>query len=779
MILTKSAKVVKTEISISDLCDEERIPYLYTLVRLNSKGKKQPTLPQGYQKYTYEQAMAWNEEKGKIVSYNKMCILLRESKYMVVDFDDGLNLDARFAKYGGNNYVSKSSSKGLPHLWRVKDADDWSKNATKIDGEELDFIYSFIFERRDAKMTCYDATGDQMPLFDYKTHHPKPIDKSALSKSPVSVERTPPVFTEETRAHLYRLTSHLNNHAPEDIASYTDWFSNGNAIKSSFPADKWFEILKGYSSLSSSVEHNPNYVDYDVWETMFDKEPKCGIPTILAYSKKNNESEYERIETEYRTEERKKLLEEGKKKLCGDTPPSPTATPAPAETSREYEAVKQEFEKTHFKIMSLGLYTMVNKDGSYSFVEPTQFKETYRHMKFDEIRMRKNGKLEMETLPFLKHWLDDEKIKTYRDVGVYPPPEICPADELNLWTDFAILKHTGEYVENKAGLAAFKKHVFILSGNDEKVADYLIKWLAQMFQFPAVKSRAIVLISNEGAGKGRLLHFIASLMGLKKVLETTKPSQFVWGQFNGQMENAFLVNLNEMSLKEAEGAEGWLKGLITDSNMLINEKGIKPYPIISYHRFLTTSNSEHPVKSKKDDRRNLIIRSSDELIGKTDYFDELSTLFDDISVQRTVYDYLMSIKDMDKFNSIKPPMTEHQEDIQELSRCHYDTWLEYYTFQHRNETELRMTATELCNEFIKWLNLNKIKYETNAIKFGLALKRLNIEGVSKKKSSGANIIKLDYTLLKTHYKITSGCLIDLGLDDVKGLEEPSNYVADD
>lgn len=772
----KSAKVVKTEISISDLCDEERIPYLYTIIRLNSKGKKQPSLPEGFQNYTYEQAMKWNEEKSKIASYNRMCVLLRKSKYMVVDFDDDKNWDARFAKYGGNNYITKSCSKGFPHLWRLKDDDDWSKNKTKIDDEEVDFIYSYIFERREAKMICYDATGCEMPSFDFKTLHPKPIDKSATRQPSVNVERTPPVFNEATRAHLQRLTYHLGNHSPEDIASYSVWFSMGNAIKSSFPVENWFEILQCYSQRSSRVEHNPDFIDYDEWETMFEKDPKCGIPTILEYSKKNDETEYERIETEYKNTERKKLLEEGKKKLLESVAEQSTETSAEEEDPRSYEAVKMDFEKTHFKIKSLGLYTMINKDGVYSFVEPGKFKEIYRHLKYDEMRIKKDGKVDMNTLPFVKRWVDDELIKTYEDVGVYPPPEKCPDDELNLWMDFAILKRTGDYVKNEKGLEAFKKHILILSGNDEKVADYFIKWLAQMFQFPATKSRQIVLISNEGAGKGRFLHFLYSLMGTKKVLETTRPSQFVWGQFNGQMENAFLVNLNEMSLKEAEGAEGWLKGLITDSAMLINKKCIDPYPIISYHRFLTTSNSENPVKTKNDDRRNVIIRSSDELIGNAKYFDELTAFFDDISVQRTVYDYLMSIKDMDKFNAIKPPITEHQEEMKEQSRSHYDRWLEYFTFTHRNETELKMTATEICNEFMKWLNLNKIKYETNSTKFGLALKRLNVAGVSKVRSSGGIIIILNIPALKTHYKIVSGCLIDLGLGGVKGLEE---FVDDD
>jgi hypothetical protein len=797
MTETTTKTITKSvEFSITDLCDEEQIPYLYTIERPNSKGVKTPTLPKNFNNITFEDAMEWNRLKKDIVSYNKIYIILKKSKYMVIDFDDALNFEARFQKYGGENYLTKSSNRKLPHLWRLKEDDDYSKNITKVNGEEVDFIYTYICERRDAKMICYDQTGANMPTFDFKTLHPKPISKKMLEEkqnAPQPVRSAPNTTNND---HHNRLLSHLMNHSRADIGSYSVWLKMGFACKSVFTPDLWFEIFKAYSQMSSSADHCPDYVDYDAWEKMFEGEPQCGIPTILEYSKTNNEEVFNKIETDYREGERKKAMKEGKACLLKSLSEPPEMPEEAADFLDEmyggeeddkpsYAVKKAEFETKHSKITSLGLYVTLNADGSSHFKETSKFKEGYRHYKYyDRMINPKTGAVRFIQRPFLPEWLDDENIKTYDFVGVYPPPLVAPPRTLNMWSPFVAATHEGEYVKNLEALEMFKKHILILCNNEQHVADYFIHWLAQMFQFPAVKTRAITLISKEGAGKGRLLDLISLLMGDRKIFETAEPSNNVWGKFNGRMNDCFLVNLNEMCMKEADGAEGQIKRLITDKRLDINKKGIDSFPIDSYHRFLVTSNNEMPMKSKKDDRRNFIVRSSDELIGKFQYFKDFTAMMDDLDSRRTIYDYLMSIEGLEDFGLVVPPMTEHQEEIQEQMRDNYDRWLENFTFVHRNSKEpiLKYTATDLCAIFVKWTAKNGIKFETSSIKFAIALKRLGINGVDKGRSNGTNYTAFNIEALKIHYNIKSGCLLDLGLDGIKGLKddtETSNYNDDE
>ena len=79
-----------------------------------------------------------------------------------------------------------------------------------------------------------------------------------------------------------------------------------------------------------------------------------------------------------------------------------------------------------------------------------------------------------------------------------------------------------------------------------------------MVQYPAIKTKVPTFISKEGVGKSWLIKLFKVMFGNDKVLETSNPSRDVWGDFNGMMMNAFIVNLNEISKKETMEAEGKL-----------------------------------------------------------------------------------------------------------------------------------------------------------------------------------------------------------------------------
>ncbi len=429
---------------------------------------------------------------------------------------------------------------------------------------------------------------------------------------------------------------------------------------------------------------------------------------------------------------------------------------------KSYEKVKQEFEKNHLLVVNKSLY-IKEADEDLIFMKESQLITSYKHIKYSEPTFnKKNQMIGMTDECFIKKWIYDENIRRYETIAVYPPPLKCPSNVFNLWKPFTIAKYTDEYEKDEEGLEMFKNHIKILCGNDENVSDYIIKWIGQMFQYPAVKTNVPTFISGEGAGKGSLLELLSSMMGPGKTLITTQPSRDVWGSFNGLMSNCFLVNLNEMSKKETTDAEGKIKGLITDTQLTINKKGIDPYLINSYNRFITTTNNEDPIKTKKGDRRNIIIRSSDEKCGDKQYFKELISRFKDINTQRTIYDYLMSIEGLEKFGEIAVPETDYQNDMKEQNRDYYDRWIESYIIQNQTEDVefLKLGGDSQYKLFQEWINKNGIKYDTSSIKMALGIKRLKIDGIiTGVKCRNGNETHYHIKKLKKHYKI--GCMIEL------------------
>ena len=69
-----------------------------------------------------------------------------------------------------------------------------------------------------------------------------------------------------------------------------------------------------------------------------------------------------------------------------------------------------------------------------------------------------------------------------------------------------------------------------------------------------------------------------------------------------------------------------------------------PSTVNEYADFFTTTNKDDPIDTKHDDRRNVIIRASDEKIGDKEYFNMMRKLLNNKCVLRTCFYYFKSIK---------------------------------------------------------------------------------------------------------------------------------------
>lgn len=281
-----------------------------------------------------------------------------------------------------------------------------------------------------------------------------------------------------------------------------------------------------------------------------------------------------------------------------------------------------------------------------------------------------------------------------------------------------------------------------------------------MIQYPHIKTIMPTFISGEGSGKGTLFKLFEKMLGSEKVFETTNPSRDVWGDFNGMMCNCFLVNLNELSKKDTMEAEGKIKGLITDNSLAINQKGLPQYKIKSYHRFITTTNKEEPLNSTYGDRRNLIIRSSDEKKGDFQYFETIHKYLEDTDVIRTCYDYFKGINGMDKFKDISIPLTDHQSNLKELSKSPIEQWLESFTREHIDEDKVELLGTEIYEKFKQWCNANGIKYDIDSRKLGIRLSNMKINGVSKGRHTMKGETKI-FCITELKVTFCLGCIINV------------------
>lgn len=435
-----------------------------------------------------------------------------------------------------------------------------------------------------------------------------------------------------------------------------------------------------------------------------------------------------------------------------------------------YESLKSDFEKEMSLIINKSSYIKNTDEECYIFTD-NQLKTSYKHLYYHDVSKDKKGNLSIEKHHFINKWVKDENIRRYDDMEVIPPPLPVPSNILNMWNDFEYSKEkyelrdlTEEEIKtNEDGLNMILNHIKILCNNDEVVTEYFIKWIGHMIKFPAYKSICPTLISKQGAGKGTLLRLIEKIMGQKKLFQTHHAGRDVWGNFNSKMMNAYLVNLDELSKKETLDADGRIKGLITEPYIHINIKGKNLIQIRSFHRFLITTNKEEPINTSNNDRRNIIIRCSDELVKNVKYFEKINKMINNNKVVRCFYDYLMDLNIPENFNELEKPTTEYQENLKELSKTPIEMFIEYYVMNNYNEEYVNISTSELFEEFNRFITKNKFNYDCNSLKFGCRLSRLGLKGIKNKKTKSHNRKIFDIELLKEELNL--GCNIDIDDSD--------------
>jgi len=428
----------------------------------------------------------------------------------------------------------------------------------------------------------------------------------------------------------------------------------------------------------------------------------------------------------------------------------------------EYETMKDRFEERHAKILNKSIFVM-RTENELIFKTKADLIISYEHLSFKKWN-ENEGKY--KKVCFIKEWFKDETIMTYDDIGCYPDVLKCPPNIFNTWTGFAVEKMkpceiNDEYVE------AFKKHILILCDNDVEQQKILLWWIAHIFQHPDAKSFNPVLISGEGAGKGTLLKIISRLCGRSKVLETANPLEYVFGKFNDTMTDAVVVNINECSKKDMIQVVEQLKELVSDPTLWIQGKGVKKFSMTSHHRFITTTNNEDPIPTKNGDRRNHIIRASDELIGDAEYFANINKMIETDEFIYSVYQYLLNLPDVPRNFDVKSfPQTEYQEELKEASKDYALLWLEAFVRENIEDTDItdktqyKLTSQEVFSSFKSFCNENSLNCERNVVSFMKHLNLMKIQGITKcQGSKGVRMTSFDLNILAKNLLI--GCQIQV------------------
>ena len=421
-----------------------------------------------------------------------------------------------------------------------------------------------------------------------------------------------------------------------------------------------------------------------------------------------------------------------------------------------FEKMKAEFEKENFKVIENSCYVQETYDQENKrrliHRKKTDLCLAFSHLHLKYVCWEENKRVEKE-IPFIPLWAECENIRKYDRMDCFPDMARCPPNCFNLWTPFEMERYNGtplvDNEEVRDGIAFLRHHLSIMCDHQPDTLNEFEKWIAQMIQFPEIKSHMPIFQSDEGSGKGSFVQLMTKILGTSKVRLTASPEEYVWGRFNNMMETTFLIFFDEIS-KQMTGKDlEKIKNIITEPEITIQHKGFDGFPMKSFHRFGGLTNAwDGGMTINKGSRRFLMCKMSDEKKGVMEYWTRFYALLENTDVLRGFYNYYKT-KQVER--KLPPPkMTEFALELSKLSVDVPTIWVKdmvidaktnksTYLANNKNEYKIvndeyviELTGKRSCEMLLDWCKENGYpKYETTPIKLGVFLKTKKWAGLIK------------------------------------------------
>lgn len=414
-----------------------------------------------------------------------------------------------------------------------------------------------------------------------------------------------------------------------------------------------------------------------------------------------------------------------------------------ASWEEEYKKRKIEFEKTHFKLMNpVGYFNAATNQ----FYTRRQLLDAYEHLP-----------LLSNNESFIMTWMADPDIRLYAKKDFYPPPMVCPEDVYNTWQGFEI-----ENIEVGEGTPdLFVQHMKHLFPKADEFK-WNMCWLAHIIQKPGEKTGVCnTLISGMGAGKTTIFdHMMSKILGRYYAI-TGNPEHDLFAKHAEFRNSKLLVVFNDFNIGITKLRAEEFKGLITDSFVSYEPKGIQSMMINSFHNFAICTNRDEPVKIEYRDRRYAVFDCSDELIGNQAYFDALYKYLSDMQNIRAIYDYLKAFDISGMHMSKDRPITEIFKEIQQVSAEKELLFLSSMLEEFRN-LKKPMKSRDLYDKFVYWAkNYGGVRQEhtlRNIVSFGKYMCKVEGLGWKSDPKHGATITPTVDQLER--YLSTRGVLVE-------------------
>ncbi len=335
----------------------------------------------------------------------------------------------------------------------------------------------------------------------------------------------------------------------------------------------------------------------------------------------------------------------------------------------DYEVVKLEFEKKHFLVKNPYTFWVQSRDSdgklNYYQQRTNDFKlicEEYRIETF-------NDKGDLVEKSIFDKWIKDIDKRQYDRIDFLPYGKIntTPMYVYNTFKGFEYCND--ETPHEEVDISNFQEYISNLCNDNKELSEYLIKYIAHIFQYPCYRTEQILVFKGwTGAGKDTLYRLLKAIIG-KDYIDLTGNIYDVFGKFNSILFNKLALFINELEGKDGFENQQKLKNFSTGIENRVNDKNEKCVIQKNYIRLFIAGNSNNLVNIEQNDRRIVIFKTGMRLIKnvKDPIQREYATKFwnkfyEDMGNKnwlRSVFKYLIEL-DLSNYNPKNPPEIEEK-----------------------------------------------------------------------------------------------------------------------
>jgi hypothetical protein len=259
-------------------------------------------------------------------------------------------------------------------------------------------------------------------------------------------------------------------------------------------------------------------------------------------------------------------------------------------------------------------------------------------------------------------WIKSPQRRSYTELILDPRRAPGGDDEaglFNLWNGFAFPMGPDFFKPAAAKKwARTRDHILkIVCRGDAKLFRWVCAWIAERLKHPERTAQvALVLMGGEGVGKGSFATNIIGGLYHPQHFVHVIDQEHLLGRFNMHLADGLMVFADEAFFAGDPRTVGRLKGLITESEILLEGKFLAPIRLRNQRAFILASNESLVIPAGIDARRFAVFQLDESHRGDHSYFaairEELAN-----GGREEMARYLMQ-EDFSDVNPYQAPQTE-------------------------------------------------------------------------------------------------------------------------